>query len=736
MSAIQRQPGGKHFEYFVAKLEDAGARYYSGDDWFCPGHDDGTRGSLGIRELRDGSILMHCMGGCKNKDLMRLAGLNYPADFYPRTRQRYIYRDAAGEPLYCVIRYYKGSDKRLVHKVYQPEHEKADKRGFAAYKQCMEGVERVLYALPKVAHAAKVHDTVFVVGGEKDARAVWEAWRKVGTTNSGGEHAKWVPEYTEALRGVKEVIIVPDRDAAGHTHAATVYDALTGPGGLVPPAVVRIALPAVDGVRGADIANHISDGFGPDDLIPIDREDLSPEVDFKDYSDTDMGNAERLEAQFGRRIRYVHQQKKWLIWDGARWADNDPVVIQMVPEMARLFRAQCQKEIEQAKDSGDEGALKYWYMRKTFALNTENAARIRACLEVARSLPGLATFPSEYDNDPWLFNVLNGTIDLRSGRLRPHDRGALQRKVAPLEYDPSAKCPVFLKFFREVMPSAGVRKFIRNYIGMCLSGVMEDHIFPVFHGHGNNGKSTFIRLMLDLFGDYAQSLPSETLKAKQFGGGIPNDIARLAGARLAMALEFPEATRINEDLLKRLTGGDAITARFLNQEFFDFIPSAKFILATNHKPEFRGTDDGVWRRVRLVPWAIHIPEARVDRKLPEKLREELPGILNWALRGCASWRAEGLCVPPEMEELTQEYREESDIIGMFLEERCVVGPEHSVEATPLYLEFQSFMTDQGMKPWSQTAFGRAIADRAGIERGRTTEKSRRKMYMGLRLPGK
>lgn len=735
MSGVRRKEGGKHYEYFVGRLEEAGASYYSGDDWFCPGHDDGTRGSLGIRELRDGSVLMHCMGGCENKDLMRMAGLKYPADFYPRKRQRYIYRDAAGEQLYCVVRYYKGTDKRLVHKVYAPDHEKADRLGFAAYRGCMDGVERVLYQMPRVAKAAAAHERVYIVGGEKDARAIWEAWRQVGTTNSGGEHAKWSAAYTEALRGVKEVVIIPDRDAAGHTHAATVYDALTGEGGLAPPCVVRIALPAVEGVRGADVANHISNGLGPDDLIPIAREDLAVEVDFKEFNDTDTGNAERLAAMFGRRIRYVHKQKKWLVWNNSHWAESDPVVYMMVPEMSRLFREQCQKEADRATEAGNEEEAKYWAARAKYAMGIENAPRIKACVEVARSLPELATLPGDYDTDQWAFNVENGTVNLRTGELQPHDRSALHRKVAPIEFDPAAKCPVFLKFFREVVPSIGVRKFIRNYIGMCLTGTMEEHIFPVFHGKGRNGKSTFLRLLMELLGDYAQSLPSETLRAKQYGGGIPNDVARLSGARLALALEFPEATRINEDLLKRLTGGDPVTARFLNQEYFDFVPTAKFILATNHKPEFRGADDGIWRRVRLVPFSQHIPEARVDRRLGEKLRAELPGILNWAVRGCLSWQADGLCVPTEMEELTEEYREESDLIGQFLEDNCVIGWDEEVMASDLYTTFQGWMLDQGMKAWSQTAFGRAIADRPGIERGRHA-KNRRKLYKGLSLPGR
>lgn len=736
MSVARRKEGGKHFEYVVGRLEEAGARYYSGDDWYCPGHDDGTRGSLGIRELRDGTILMHCMGGCDNKDIFKLAGLQYPADFYPRKRQRYIYRDAAGTPVYCVIRYYKGDTKRLVHKVYAPEHEKADRMGFAAYPQCMEGVPRVLYQMPKVAHAAKVHESVFIVGGEKDARIIWQAWGKVGTTNSGGEHAKWLPEYTEAIRGVKEVVIVPDRDAAGHTHAASVYDALTGPGGLAPPCVVRIALPDVEGVRGADVANHISNGLGPDDLIPIAREDLAPEIDFKSFNDTDTGNAERIEAMFGRRIRYVHQQKRWLAWNNSHWVEADPVIYQMVPEVARLFHAQCEKELQKALDKGDEDGAKHWAKRASFAMGTENAPRIKACVEVARSLPGLATYPGDYDRDLWSFNVANGTIDLRTGELMPHRRIDLHRKVANIEFDPGARSPRFLKFFREVVPSAGVRKFIRNYIGMCLTGTMRDHVFPVFYGKGRNGKSTFLRLLKELLGDYVQSLPSETLRAKSYGGGIPNDVARLAGARLALALEFPEATRINEDLLKRLTGGDPITARFLNQEFFEFIPTAKFILATNHKPEFRGADDGVWRRVRLVPFNQHIPAKRVDRDLLEKMCEELPGILNWALRGCLSWQAEGLCVPPEMDALTEEYREESDVIGQFLSDNCIVdAPEVMVEASALYAAFRDWMVETGGKPWQQITFGRAMSERPGIERGRHP-KNRRKVYYGLSLPGR
>lgn len=720
---MKREPRGAHFEYFVGKLEQAGARYYSGDDWFCPAHDDGTRGSLGLREAADGSVLMHCMGGCSNKDILKAAGMTL-GDFYPKKSQRYIYTDGEGNKLYCVVRYYKNGKKQLAHKVYEPSHEKADKAGFAAYPQCMDGVERVLFRLPRVLEAAERGMRLFIVGGEKDARAIIEQWGEAATTNSGGEGQKWREEWTEQIRGVSEVIVIPDRDPKGHAHAIDVYDALSNSG-----VRVRIGFSRVK-AKGSDASDHIMDGGGVEDLEWVDREDLEGEVDLKDYTDTDTGSAERLAALFGTRIRFVQRQRTWLVWDGCRWAEDEPQVHRMCTALHRELYSQYSEQAIAAGASGDKEAKKWWRERARWALQGENSGRARNVLERARHLEGMSTYPKEYDRDPWAFNVLNGTIDLRTGRIRPHNRGDLNRKVSAVEFDPSATAPVWQEFLEMVVPDKGVRKFLCYYIGMCLTGKMLDHVFPVMYGKGRNGKSTFLNAVMALFGDYAQSLPSDTLRQKGSGGGIPNDVARLEGARLALASEFPEGGRINEDLLKRLTGGDPVVARFLNQEFFEFYPTAKFILATNHKPEFRGADDGVWRRVRLVPFTVSIPVEDVDPDLGSKLAAELPGILNWAIKGCLNWQRHGLYMPTSMARVTEEYREESDLIGQFLEEYATFGPEEECQASVLYSEFRMWMEEQGQKPWTQTTFGRAVGGRAGIERGKDP-KNRRVIYTGI-----
>lgn len=723
---MERERRGEHFEYFVGKLEEAGAQWYSGDDWFCVGHDDGTRGSLGIKEHRDGSILMHCMGGCSNKDIMKIAGMKYPGDFYPKKAQRYIYTDAEGNKLYCVVRYYKGGTKRLVHKVYEPAHPKADKAGFAAYTGCMKGVDRVLFRLPKVIKAAEAGERVFVVGGEKDARAIIEHWGEVATTNSGGEGQKWKEEYTRALTGVSEVVIVADRDPKGEEHAAEVYDALALAG--IP---VRIGMSRVEG-KGSDASDHIMDGGGPEDLVWVSRDDLEVVADLTEFNDTDTGSAERLSSLFGTRIRFVQKQKVWLVWDGHRWAEDEPAVNRMVTAVHRNLFAQYTEKAAESVESGDKETAKWWREKARWAKAGENSGRAKGLLDRARYLEGLSTYPADYDTDRWAFNVLNGTLDLRTGKLRPHDRSDLHRKVAPVSFDPKAEAPVWKEFLQKVVPSAGVRKFLCYYIGMSLTGAMTEHMFPVLYGKGRNGKSTFLNAVMGLFGDYGQSLPSDTLLKKGSGSGIPNDVARLQGARLALASEFPEGARVNEDLLKRLTGGDPVVARFLNQEFFEFYPTAKFMLATNHKPEFRGSDDGVWRRVRLVPFNETIPEEEVDGQLGEKLAAELPGILNWAIRGCSAWQRHGMYVPPEMERVTEEYREESDLIGQFLEDVAIFGPEEVCGATSLYLQFKGWMEDQGQKPWTQTTFGRNVAGRPGIERYRQLG-NRRIMYKGISL---
>ncbi|HYU47276.1 MAG TPA: phage/plasmid primase, P4 family, partial [Terriglobales bacterium] len=255
-------------------------------------------------------------------------------------------------------------------------------------------------------------------------------------------------------------------------------------------------------------------------------------------------------------------------------------------------------------------------------------------------------------------------LNLKTGTLQPHCREDLLTKCLPIAYDPNAECPTWLDFLKTIMANnAALITFLQRAIGYSLTGDTSEQCLFIAHGSGSNGKSTFLEVLQALLGDYAESTPSASLLAKDRHDGIPNDIARLRGARLVTAVEIGEGKRLNEELVKRLTGQDTMTARFLFAEFFDFHAEFKLWIACNHLPTIRGTDHAIWRRIRLIPFTVTIPDEQQDKKLPGKLQAELPGILRWAIQGCLAWQEQELSTPSEVIAATKDYRALMDVIG-------------------------------------------------------------------------
>jgi putative DNA primase/helicase len=370
--------------------------------------------------------------------------------------------------------------------------------------------------------------------------------------------------------------------------------------------------------------------------------------------ETDLGNAKRLVADHGVDLRFCKPWKKWLVWDGQRWRDD------ATGEVMR--RAKHTAEAVYGESS------------EKHAARSESRAGIESMVVLAQTEPGIPVRPDDLDGAPWSLNVLNGTLDLRSGKLRDHHREDLLTKLAPVTYEPKAKCPTWLGFLdRVVAGDKDLVRFLQRAIGYSLTGSAREQCLFILYGTGANGKSTFLGTISQLLGEYASSTPTETLLVKTGGGGIPNDVARLKGARFVSAIEAEDGRRLAEALIKQMTGGDTMTARFLYGEFFEFLPEFKIFLAVNHKPLIRNTDHAIWRRIRLIPFTVTIPEAERDKDLPEKLRRELPGILTWAVQGCLDWQREGLGMPAAVQRATAEYRAEMDVLDQFLAERCEVA---------------------------------------------------------------
>lgn len=377
---------------------------------------------------------------------------------------------------------------------------------------------------------------------------------------------------------------------------------------------------------------------------------------------TDLGNAERLVARHGQDLRYCHNWGKWLVWDGRRFAiDETGEPDRRAEETIRSIYA----EAAEVEDKSERKAL------VDHARRSESRNRLQAMVALAQHKCPVRS--GDLDSDPWLLNVANGVLDLRTGELHAHARERLCTKLAPINYDPGAVCPTWDAFLSRIMSgNSNLVAFLQRAVGYSLTGNTSEQCLFILHGTGANGKSTFLTTIGALLGDYAAQTPTDTLMVKR-GESIPNDLARLVGTRFVTAVEAEEGRRLAESLVKQLTGGDKITARFMRAEWFEFTPRFKVWLGTNHRPAIRGTDHGIWRRIRLIPFTVTIPESERDPDLPEKLREELPGILAWAVRGCLEWQRSGLGVPDEVKRANDMYRAEQDVLAGFLDQCCVVA---------------------------------------------------------------
>ena len=432
------------------------------------------------------------------------------------------------------------------------------------------------------------------------------------------------------------------------------------------------------------------------------QENAEPATKAPDFNCTDLGNAERLVHYFGDRIRYCHAWKTWYIWDGTRWAADEA---EGIKELAKKTVRRIYDEARHHEDDNKRQVL------ARHAVNSESSSRIRAMITLAQSDNKVSIRPAEFDKDIFLLNCANGVLDLRTGQLGPHRKEDYLTKMVQVEFNEKAAYPQWLAFLDKIMNgNADLIGFLQRATGYSLTGDNSEQCLFILFGSGANGKSTFLRTVGFLTGDYGQQTATETLLVKQ-KGAIPNDIARLKGARFITASEAEAEQRLAESLIKQMTGNDIISARFLHQEWFDFEPTYKIFLGTNHKPVIKGTDYAIWRRIRLIPFEVTIPEQERDRMLLNKLKKELPGILAWAVKGCLDWQKHGLGLPPEVEKATAEYRNEMDIVCDFLTECCEKGHAYKVLTKDLYKAYKDWCEINGDSLLSKKAFGIALSDK-------------------------
>ncbi len=591
------------------------------------------------------------------------------------------YRDEGGTLLFQVVRYAPKTFRQR-----RPD-------GNGGWSWRVKGIRQVPYRLPELC-AAGNDVPVFIVEGEKDADRL-AGLGLIATCNAGGANT-WPEALTPHFRG-STVFILPDNDSAGRSHAQRVAAALHG----IAASVRIVALP--DLPPGGDVSDWLDAGGDAATLLKMCR--AAPP--WRPGNGADGGSAltpyceEALTLAFSARhaedLRYCEAFGRWFEWDAGRWREDGK---------RRVFthaRRLCRETAAGILADGETAAAK-------IATAVASARTVAAVVNLARADVGHATAPEDWDADPWALNTPAGIVDLRSGRLLPHDRTALCSKitaVAPAEAD----CPRWRRFLDEVTGGdAALQGFLARVAGYGLSGSTREHALFFLSGTGANGKGTFLNTLTAILGDYARVAGMETF-TESHSDRHPTELAMLRGARIVTAQETEEGRRWAESRIKALTGGDPITARFMRQDFFTYTPQFKLLIAGNHKPGLRNIDEAIRRRFHLLPFTIRIPPERRDAKLFETLKEEWPAILAWAIRGCLAWQAEGLSPPAAVIDATAEYFDDEDGFGRWVGECCVRDSMAHEATRDLYAAWSAWAQRCGLAPGSEPKFRTALKAR-------------------------
>lgn len=464
---------------------------------------------------------------------------------------------------------------------------------------------------------------------------------------------------------------------------------------------------------------------------------------------TDLGNAERFRARFGHLFRFC-PDIGWLKWDGRRWAlltqEKDELPGEVMQAIYVTVRA-IGNEAAAVAESGridevepelarEEGRMDFVVRYKSnvailfsdtlrdHAKASESQARLGAIPSLARNFATTLVRAADLDVDRMAINVLNGTLRLENNgnmlcvRLHEHNPEDLITKVANVVYDPDATCADYDGFFERVMPDPDDRRFLHQWAGLSATGDVSYHKMAFFWGKGRNGKSTWVEAVASLLGEYAQVIKFDTFleqAAKRKGADATPDLARLPGIRFLRTSEPEKGAKLAEALIKEVTGGEPMSARHLNKGFFDFLPSFKLTAQGNYRPKITGHDDGIWGRVRLVPWTVRIPDKEIDTELPAKLKREASGILNRMLDGLLDLKMNGLAESDNIRAATAKYRDQSDQLGRFLHDCTADKAGEKVRSGALFDLFKAWAAVTGAGEWQPQGFAKAMEDR-GYER--------------------
>ncbi len=623
-----------------------------------------------------------------------------PMDELGPATAKWDYFDALGKLIAVVYR-------------YDPPGGKKEFRPWDAKRRKMAPPEpRPLYNQPGMTNA----NEVVLVEGEKCAEALI-AIGVVATTAMHGANAPVDKTDWSPMKG-KAVLIWPDRDQPGWNYATNAAEAILSAGAKT----CHILYPPKEAAEGWDAADAIAEGFDvagfikAGERIPVVRSvEETPPADLLIGVDwaTEDGLSLAFTRCYGEDWRYCALWGKWLVWTGVRWNPDQVLYV------SHLARGICRMASLQA----DSPRLK---------ARLASSATISALEKIARSDPKHAAAADEWDADPWLLNTPGGVVDLTTGRYRAHDRADRMTKVTTATL--GGECPIWKQFLCEVTDNdADLQAYLKRMAGYALTGSTQEHALFFLYGTGANGKSVFVNTLATILGDYAANAPMDTFMETRTDRH-PTDLAGLRGARFVSSIETEEGRRWAESKVKNLTGGDKIAARFMRQDFFEYVPQFKLVIAGNHKPAIRNIDEAMKRRLHLIPFTITVPPERRDKHLQQRLLTERDGILAWAVQGCLDWQRLGQLDPPQpVRDATHEYFEAEDALGRWIDERCVRHVDAKALTIELFNDWKQWAEANGEFTGSQRRFSDLLITR-GLEKWRNGMGVRGFQKIGLKAP--
>lgn len=452
------------------------------------------------------------------------------------------------------------------------------------------------------------------------------------------------------------------------------------------------------------------------------EEDVKPAKKDKRYSYDDTGNAERLKDLFGDNIRFNYTSNSWMYYDGKRWKHDDTGRMKILAD--KVVENMKNEKLFLADGVDQEDMEKYRYRHWKDSRNHNK--KVNMMKECEHLLP---VTNETFDNDFNLFNVQNGFINLIKGQLSEHERSNYFTKISNVEYTDKADCPKWDEFLDDIfLGNQELVRFIQRAVGYSLSGHTSEQVLFVLYGNGRNGKSVFLDILNEVFGNYSTNIQPQAIMASKNNSDASPEIAKLDGARLVTTTEPNEGERFDEGLLKQLTGGDRVSARKLYENEFEFTPQFKLWMATNHKPYVRGRDEGIWRRFVIIPFDKQIPLHEIDRDLTKKLKRELPAIMRWCVDGFLEWQRIGLSEPAIIKEQRDEYRTEMDSISAFIEECCETDYKFKISASELFSAYDNWAKRNNQHKMTNVKFAAEMLKKFE----RTTIKGKR-YYRGLKI---